>query len=671
MSKQNWALTAALLALAPATARAQQTSDNTGYVETITVTGQRTQSSDQPAATSVLTGEDMERRGVARVSEALALLPGVSFQPGNRGGSRNEASVYVRGFDLSRVPVLLDGVPVYVPYDGYIDLNRLQTFDLEAVEVARGYASVLYGPNAMGGAINLVTRRPGEGWSGHAGTRLDFNRDLEHSGSRASVVAAYGADDWYVRGAVGWLDQDFWTLPEDFRAGLYQEEGDRLRSASEDLTVNLRAAWTPSNDEYAITYVRQEGAKQAPPYAENIASRATFFDWPYYDKESIYVNTRTAFGSGAVLSGRLYYDTFQNQLRRYDNVNYTTQVLPFAFTSSYNDYTYGGSAQLAIPLGSALEIRTAAFFKEDTHREGRPGGPISTMRDETGSLAAALRFDATDTLTLSAGVSYDYRDALEADNPSVIGTSFVVSDQDVFNWQAGLEYDLGSGRELFFGVSQKSRFATMYERYSYRLGFAQPNPGLAPEQLLTIEAGLRGDLAPWLSGSVGAFWGSAEDYIQSVTIGTSPTPPFSAITQFQNVGEVEVSGAELDLRAEFDWFSARLAYTYLDRDLTNRPGVVLFGTPRNSVDLELTRDFSDGFFGQVSATYRDGQLTTDAGNGSPVGSYTLLGLRGGWRSDDGYSVEVGVTNLLDELYEYDDGYPGQGRALSLALRRAF
>ncbi len=660
----------ACTALVSAQAASAASSDaNPGYVETVVVTGSRLQSYAQPGATSVLSEGDLARRDIARLGDALVLLPGVSFQPGNRGGARNEASVYIRGFDLSRVPVLLDGIPIYVPYDGYIDLNRLQVFDLAGVEVARGYASVLYGPNAMGGAINLVSRRPGDGFSARGMARLDLSDDLEQSGARLHALASYGADTWFAQGSLGWLDQDFTALPGDFPGGLFQPPGERLRSFSEDLSLSLKAAWMPGDDLYALTYVRQDGEKGAPPYAENIANRATFFDWPFYDKESVYWTGVTAFANGWSLRTRAYYDAFENQLRRYDNVSYATQSLPFAFTSNYDDDTYGGSAELTVSLSDTDTLRLAAFYKQDTHREFRPGGPVSAMRDATGSIAIAYRGTVAEDFTLSAGASYDFRNALEADNPTLGGgAEFAVSDQDAVNWQAGLEYALHDDVELFAGISQKSRFATMYERYSYRLGFGQPNAALEPERLLTIEGGVRGTFTPWLSGSAGVFWGEAEDYVQSVTIGFNPNPPFNAISQFQNVGTVEIAGLELELAAEIDWFTARLSYTYLERDLTEGPAVYLFGTPESKLDADVEAALGDGFFVQANAAYRDGMLTSDTGTGNPVDSYVLAGLKAGWRSQDGLSVEAAIQNLFDELYEYDDGYPGAGRSFSLTVR---
>jgi iron complex outermembrane receptor protein len=80
------------------------------------------------------------------VSHALNLLPGVIL---TAVGPRNESAINVRGFDIRQVPVYLDGVPLYVPYDGYVDLARYNTFNLSEINVSKGYSSVLFGPNVV------------------------------------------------------------------------------------------------------------------------------------------------------------------------------------------------------------------------------------------------------------------------------------------------------------------------------------------------------------------------------------------------------------------------------------------------------------------------------------------------------------------------------------------
>jgi iron complex outermembrane receptor protein len=72
----------------------------------------------------------------------------------------NESDIFVRGFGRGQVPLTLDGVRIYLPADNRLDFSRFLTADIAAVQVQKGYASVLDGPGGMGGAINLVTRRP-------------------------------------------------------------------------------------------------------------------------------------------------------------------------------------------------------------------------------------------------------------------------------------------------------------------------------------------------------------------------------------------------------------------------------------------------------------------------------------------------------------------------------
>lgn len=84
------------------------------------------------------------------VSRTLNLLPGVNL---SAVGPRNEAMVYVRGFDLRQVPLLIDGIPVYIPYDGYVDLARFTTFDLSAIHVSKGYPPCCMGRTPWEGQL--------------------------------------------------------------------------------------------------------------------------------------------------------------------------------------------------------------------------------------------------------------------------------------------------------------------------------------------------------------------------------------------------------------------------------------------------------------------------------------------------------------------------------------
>ena len=68
----------------------------------------------------------------------------------------------VRGFNQRYVPVFFDGIPIYVPYDGYIDTGKLPTANLSEITLTKGNSSVLYGPNAMGGVVNILSKKTPE-----------------------------------------------------------------------------------------------------------------------------------------------------------------------------------------------------------------------------------------------------------------------------------------------------------------------------------------------------------------------------------------------------------------------------------------------------------------------------------------------------------------------------
>jgi len=113
---------------------------------------------------SVVTRDAMQTYNRETVGDAVNLLSGVTVST----NLRNEQTVYLRGYDSRQVPLFIDGIPVYVPYDGYVDFGRFGTADLAAIQVAKGFSSVVYGPNTLGGAINLISRKPVKAFEGDA-----------------------------------------------------------------------------------------------------------------------------------------------------------------------------------------------------------------------------------------------------------------------------------------------------------------------------------------------------------------------------------------------------------------------------------------------------------------------------------------------------------------------
>jgi len=108
---------------------------------------------DQTSLTVAVTAEQIQPRNAKNVAEVLSAVPGLRVSTGRK----NEPTVYVHGFDQTRVQVLIDGVPYYESNYGKLDLAQIPTDNIARIEITKGVASVLSGANALGGTINIIS----------------------------------------------------------------------------------------------------------------------------------------------------------------------------------------------------------------------------------------------------------------------------------------------------------------------------------------------------------------------------------------------------------------------------------------------------------------------------------------------------------------------------------
>jgi iron complex outermembrane receptor protein len=601
-----------------------------------------------PQAVDADTIQMFERR---EVGQALDLLPGVTQ---NNAGTRNESGVYVRGFDLREVPVFIDGIPVYVPYDGYVDLGRFTTYDVSRISVSKGFSSVLYGPNTMGGAINIVSRRPEKpieidaqsGWFNGNGREGAANLGTKQSG-------------WYMQLGGAYLAQDSFQLSDGFKAKPTQGIGDRNNSDREDWNVSVKAALTPNaTDEYALGYFYHDGEKGVPPYAgSDPLQSARFWRWPVWNDWGAYYVSQTNLGDKVYVKPRFYFVKFDNTLDAFDDATYTTQKKKSSFTSIYDDYTWGASLEAGTELIPHNHLSGAFHFELDHHKEHNVGAPYYSDEDQTFSVALEDAWSVTKQLSIVPGVSYDIRDPVKAVDTST-GKPINGETLDSVNGQVGAFYDTGQWGVVHATFAHKSRFPTIKDRYSYRLGQAISNPDLKPEDAMHYEIGYAGNPVQdlWLNAAL--FFIRIEDTIQSVNnVATSSTG--TALSQMRNVGKAENKGGELS--AEYSWrgqITFGGSYSYLDRDFlstTLRPT----DTPRHKLfgfaELVPTPQFSL----IPSFEYESSRNSTTYG--VEAGAFAVVDLKGVVRLPYGVTVNGGVTNLLDRNYALAEGFPAPGR----------
>ncbi|MFA7604265.1 MAG: TonB-dependent receptor [Novosphingobium sp.] len=674
------AIIAASVAM-PALAQDDETgSDGAFTLGQIVVTGQPPEGIAISGET--LTGDAMAAFNRNSLDDAVNLMPGVAAS--NSGGSRNERLIFVRGFDRFQVPLSIDGIRVYLPADNRLDYGRFLTPDIAEVQVAKGYTSVLDGPGAMGGAINLVTRKPTKALEAEVRGVLDLDRDADYAGYTAFGLLGTRHDKWYAQASFARSFRDHWDLPGDFTPTLTEDGGARDFSRTEDWRVNAKLGFTPNaTDEYSISYTRQEGSKNAPLHVTDPLNTQRNWTWPWWNIDSIYFLSSTALGPQATLKTRIYRNGFDNLLSAFDDATQTTQTRGRAFNSYYEDVAWGGSAQLAVALTPANTLTIAAHFRRDKHveyQQGFPGGftePRRHNEEDTWSIAAENRLALSPELTFVLGASYDWRDLKRAEEygePPEGGDdrifSYPIRNADAVNGQGQLIWTPAAGTRFHASISSRARFPTVFERFSSRFGGATSNPDLKAERATNFEIGAAHDVGPiHIDGAL--FYSRLSDVIVAFPTIFNNTP----VTQSRNLGKGEYYGGEIAVNGrvgEALRFGAN--YTYTHRKLRDPSNAAFHptGVPKHKafVYADWTPLRSFHILPSVEVASDRWTVTTSGATYYRTGSYVQADLRFDWDATENITLGAGVRNAFDESYTLTDGFPEAGRRFFLSAQSA-
>src|SRR5690606_36398790 len=155
-----------------------------------------------------------------------------------------------------------------------------------------------------------------------------------------------------------------------------------------------------------------------------------------------------------------------------------------SFQSFYNDYSLGGNAELETRLGDKNTLKTGAQYKRDVHRENDLGIPVQKMINNTFAIGVENTYQFSPVLSLVPGLSWNYRNATLAEKYSADTEEIEQlkpGENQPVNAQLGAFYTLTKKHQLSATIASKTRFATIKDRYSYRMGRAIPNPDLKSE----------------------------------------------------------------------------------------------------------------------------------------------------------------------------------------------
>lgn len=604
-----------------------------------------------------ISAEQMQSADCTTLDEALRLAPSVVIM---NSGARAEKKIVVRGFSTREIPLYIDGIPIGLPYDGLLDPSRFSTKNLESIELEKGFNSVMNGPNSLGGAINMRSTKPSAPLEAEIQTGVSSG-----SGYDASFRVGTAQEHFYFQVDGQISHQGDFPMSGDYHGSVNGETGgSRDHSSSEDRTIGLTAGtYTDRGDEYMIRWVHQTGQKEQAVTTSSV-DKPRYWEWPVWDKDTLYFVGHTVLTETSWLKSHLYFDKFDDELVGYADDSYTTE----RWHDAYDDYCYGAGAEWATEGFDDHLLTVGAQAQANVHQEYDVKTPSDDIEqsDSIWSLAAEDSWRLAPRWLLVSGVSYDRLVPMEAMHSSDSaagsihrGDAIDTESKEAVNPQMGLWYSITDQQEGYISVAHKTRFPTLKDRYSYRMGSAIPNPELDKESATHFELGWH---AEWEDLEVNAaiFYSDIRDTIASVSAVT-----VAGESQMQNVGDSTVGGSEASIGWSLNEYArVQMQYTYMHEslagnkaDLDHMTGVAehlarlsLRLNPCRTVTVTPSVEWNSGFYEYTNSDQRND-------------GYLLTHLDAEWSLSDSVSIQCGVHNLFDENYELDEGYPEAGRSI--------
>ncbi|MDU7388336.1 catecholate siderophore receptor CirA [Atlantibacter hermannii] len=624
--------------------------------ETMVVSASATEQNlkDAPASISVITQQDLQRKPVQNLKEVLKEVPGVQLT--NEGDNRQGVSI--RGLSSSYTLILVDGKRVNsrnaVFRHNDFDLNWIPVDAIERIEVVRGPMSSLYGSDALGGVVNIITRKVGKSWHGTftADTTVQEHRDRGDTWNGQFFTSGPLIDDVLgvkVSGNLAKREKD--AQQQSSTGETPRIEGFTNRNA------NVEFNWTPNQDhDFDFAYGRDRQDRDSDSLAKDRLDRETW---------AIGHHGRWDLGNSEL---RFYGEKIDNNdpgststITSESNTLDGKYVLPIGainqlltFGGEYRHDSLTDPVNLTGGTSSKTSANQYALFLEDEWRIIDPLAFTAGLRmddhetyGDHWSPRAYLVYNATDTLTIKGGWSTAFK------APSLL--------------QLSPDWTTGSCRgacEIVGSADLKPETSESYEIGLYYAGEEGWLDGVTAsvttfqndiDDMINIDRTPNRNLAPTYSNFVG--------------FNRDGEPVF----RYYNVNKARIRGVETELKVPFnDQWKLTLNYTYNDgRDLSagdNKPLSSLpFHTANGTLDWTPLDDWS--FY--VSGNYTGEQRSTQAAS-TANGGYVIWNAGAAWQATKNVKLRTGVLNLGDkDLSREDYSYNEDGRRYFVAMDYRF
>ena len=640
----------ALLAVGPVLAESGD-SHELGQV-TVTASGHAQQLEDAPASISVITREQIEQRYYQDATDALRDITGVIITGGGSGDRGND--IVIRGMPSQYTLILVDGKPVSTRETrpngsaGFEQdwLPPLQS--IERIEVVRGPMSTLYGSDAIGGVINVITRKVAEEWGG--AVQLDT---IIQDDSRSGDIQQ---GNFSLSGP---LLADTLGLQVYGRASSRQE--DRFVDGFEEKNLknlNARLSFTPTDNQDFTLEAGQ--TKQDRRSLIGYSAPATGCRGGCTDSDNEYTREVLALSH----TGRWDFGTTDSYVQREEAENLTREM-KVTNTSA--------KTALVAPLGDHLLTVGANFEKEEL--SDRTSNQISNRTDVDASKWALF---AEDEWMLPGNVSVT--GGVRLDDDENYGSH--VSPRLYGVWGMAPRWTLKGGVSTGFRSPSLREITPDWGQVS-RGGDVYGNPDLEPETSVNKELGLYFNAGRDLQANVTVFHNDFKDKITRIACPPSVCPggpnQFGSDPTYRvNVDEAVTQGVEAAVSTTLArTLDLTLSYTYTDSEQKSGEykGEPLNQVPKHLASLQADWRVTSRLSPWLAVRYRgeESQPTTGPSSSSIVApSNTLVDAGLAFKLTPQATLNTGIYNIADkEIFQDEYGYVEDGRRYWLGMRVSF
>ena len=627
----------------------------------VTATRVPTPVQDIPAGVTVIDRATIQARGYNSLTQALADVPGVHVSPS--GGLGGQASVFIRGTNSNHVLVLRDGMPITDgsdPTDAF-NFGTDTLADIGRIEIIRGPMAALYGSGAIGGVINLISRRgaePGIHWSGDlaGGYPALIRGSLTASGVEGPVDYALTAESQSQRGydSIPQRESVYRDVPQGFR--------DRI------LTLNL--GYTPVEGTRLSLFVR---------------ANATYFGFntlgfPTYDDSNSIGQTTSLLGriggTTHLFDGKLETSAFVGQLqddRRYLEPLAPTDPNKASSDDRYHSYRTDVQWNNILHLDDVIAARglsdsAITFGYEYTGdkakvRTNDNSGGFPFARNASASMTdnavyAGLQTTVLDRLALTGQVRQDW-----------------VDDDAPTTWRLGGVYDLKEiATHLKMAYGTGFRAPSLFDRFGVDSFGYIGNPSLKPEESHGWEAGFTTDI-PALGRTDFATFGATyfDQRVRNLIAGV-----FFPVDTEINLGSAHVHGVETEATLRpLNWLDVHAGYTLLDTISVGQSageGSQLLRRPQNEASFDVTVKPLPALRVVATVIYTGSAhdyLYDNSGNGIGygIGQHGLVAnVAANYNVTTQMELYLNGWNILNSKFEPVNGYQMPGPTVLAGIR---